>query len=97
MALAQADTTGQRAIAFQFPNRGRIRRILVHVQHACQRIVLGAEYLAKEAFRGVRIPSCREQKVNGLARGIHCAVEIPVLTPDLYIGFVNPVAFVGRL
>jgi hypothetical protein len=94
--LAQADTAGQGASGFQLSNGG-VRRVLVYVQNASREIPLGAEYLATEALRRVRISFCSEQKINRLARGIHGSVQILVLALDLLIRPVNAATLIGGL
>ena len=48
----------------------------------------------KEAFRCRSIPFRRQQKLDRLARGVDCTVQVPVLALNPYIGLVYPVGLV---
>ena len=57
----------------------------------------GTQSFTEEAFSGRHIALPGEQKIDGLAGGVHGTIEELVLTFHLYISFVGAVAFVGGL
>jgi len=93
-ALPQSTPLRQRSLGFQFPDRRWVRRVLIHVDHSGRGIARRVERLVKETFRRSSIALGREQKVNRLTGGVHCSVQVLLLTAHLYIRFVHTVGLV---
>ena len=54
------------------------------------------EHFAEEALGGHRVSFCAEHKVNRLACGIHCAVEVIPFPSDFDVGLINAVGVIGQ-
>ena len=97
LALPQANSARERPFRFQPFYRRRVRWILVDVHDPWQGIAGCRQSLSEEPLGRICIPSRGEQKVDRLAHGVDCSIQILVLAFDLYIGLVDPIAFVRGL
>jgi hypothetical protein len=96
-ALAQADTMRQNPFRFQLFHCRRKGWVLIYIDDSRHWIPGGTQSLTEEAFSGRSIALRGEQKIDGLAFGVHGTIEELVLALDLYICLVGAVAFVGGL
>ena len=95
LALAQANATRQRTLGFQRLDGCRIGGVLVNVHDPWHRVARCFYGFNQEAFCCRRIAFRCQQKIDRLAGGVDCTVQVPVLTLDPYIGLVYPVGLVG--
>lgn len=73
-ALAQTNAMPQGAFSFQLFHGRRIRGILIHIDDPWMRVSDCAQSLAEEAFGSCCIAFGCEQEIDGLPRGIYCAI-----------------------
>jgi hypothetical protein len=83
------------AFHLEFPDRRRIRSVLVHVDYPRLGIGWVEQDLAEESLGCRCIALGGEQEIDGLPCGIYRSVQISVLPFDPDLGFVDAVVLIG--